>query len=217
MSYLLTRLQWLLINCRLGLNTVAVDLMLTGWLSSVTCLTLTGSYRCSGQRIAPTPVVPVVVGPVFDPVITTAVVQVAHNQRRWLSLHAVAPALTIDSSGCRSWLSGCCSSGSSDCRSIDSGGCPRSINSGGCRCTQCRRSSSCSRLQYLSLAAPVSVAHSSSICRSRLRYLLLAPAPVSVARSASICRSRLQYLLLLWLRVASSRSTTVAVVSSSRL
>jgi len=105
-------------NCRLGLNTVAVDLMLTGWLSSVTCLTLTGSYRCSGQRIAPpglstidaTPVVPVVVGPVFDPVvITTAVVQVAHNQRRWLSLHAVAPGLTIDSRGCR--------------RSIDSGGC----------------------------------------------------------------------------------------------
>ena len=49
----LPRLQWLLINCRLGLNTVAVDQWLTGWLSSVTCLTRIGSYRCSCQRIAP--------------------------------------------------------------------------------------------------------------------------------------------------------------------
>ena len=75
----LPRLQWLLINCRLGLNTVAVDRMLTGWLSSVTCLTRTGSYRWSCQRIAPpglstidaAPVVPVLVGPVCDPVVIT--------------------------------------------------------------------------------------------------------------------------------------------------
>ena len=74
----LPRLQWLLINCRPGLNTVAVDQWLTGWLASVTCLTRTGSYRCSCQRIAPPglstidaarPVAPVVVGPVFDPVV----------------------------------------------------------------------------------------------------------------------------------------------------
>ena len=68
-----------MIRCRLGLNPVAVDQWLTGWSSSVTCPILTGSYRCSCQRIAPPglstidadPLVPVVVGPVFDPVVVT--------------------------------------------------------------------------------------------------------------------------------------------------
>jgi len=68
-----------LIRCRLGLNPVAVEQWLTGWSSSVTCPILTGSYRCSCQRIAPPglstidadPLVPVVVGPVFDPVVVT--------------------------------------------------------------------------------------------------------------------------------------------------
>ena len=58
---------------------MAVDQWLTGWSSSVTCPILTGSYRCSCQRIAPPglstidadPLVPVVVGPVFDPVVVT--------------------------------------------------------------------------------------------------------------------------------------------------
>ena len=81
-------------RCRLGLNPVAVDQWLTGWPSSVTCLTLTGSYRCSCQRIAPpglstidaAPVAPVVVGPVFDPVVMTGVhaapaVSVAYSRR----------------------------------------------------------------------------------------------------------------------------------------
>ena len=47
------------------------------------------------------------------------------DQLRWLSLHAVAPGLTIDSSGCRSI-------NSRNCRSINCSGC-RSIDSGGCR------------------------------------------------------------------------------------
>jgi len=68
-----------------------------------------------------------------------------------------------------------------------------SIHCSGCRC----------RLKWLSFAAPVSVARSSSIggsrgssiCCSQLQYLSLA-APVSVAGSSSICRSQLQYLWL---------------------
>ena len=84
-----------MIKCRLGLNPVAVDQWLTGWSSAVTCPALTGSCtRCSCQRIAPpglstidaAPVAPVVVGPVFDPVLMTGVhaapaVSVAYSRR----------------------------------------------------------------------------------------------------------------------------------------
>ena len=137
----LPRLQWLLINCRLGLNTVAVDRMLTGWLSSVTCLTRTGSYRWSCQRIAPpglstidaAPVVPVLVGPVCDPVVIT---------RLWLS--------SSQSRGSGSSICGCRSS------QLPSRIC-RAQPAAPAVSVACRR-------QYLLLTAPVlvSVAHSSS-------------------------------------------------------
>ena len=106
-------LQWLVIKCRLGLNPVAVDQWRTGWSSSVTCLLtlVTGSYRCSCQRIAPpglstidaAPVVPVFVDPVFDPRWwSRSCGSVAVNQEARAPVSVAPEAHSSPSSICRS-------------------------------------------------------------------------------------------------------------------